>query len=134
MVTMSVEREALLDKAKSYFRNPVQKRLFVKAEDWILALPKAGAEAKLVETGSGKKIYSLGHSIRAIEKRAYLNTSNTMTVIDPAWDTEDPYVELEVWRYDPVRFTDKNTVDSISLTLSFMGEDDNALELNINKL
>lgn len=128
MVTMSMERQALLDKAKDYLRNPVQKRLFVKAQDWILALPKAGKEAKLVETGS------LGHSIRAIEKRAYLDTADTMTVIDPAWNTQEAYVELEVWRYDPARFTDKHIVDSISLSLSLMGENDNALELNINKL
>ena len=128
MVTMSMERNALLDKAKSYLRNPVQKRLYVKTQDWILALPKAGKEAKLVETGS------LGHSIRAIEKRAYLDTADTMTVIDPAWNTQEAYVELEVWRYDPARFTDKHIVDSISLSLSLMGENDNALELNINEL
>lgn len=134
MVTMSMEREALLDKARIFLRNPVQKRLYVKAQDWILALPKAGKEARLEETDSGEKTYSLGHNIRAIEKRAYLNTADTMTIIDPAWDTEEAYIELEVWRYDPARFTDKHTVDSISLSLSFEGEDDNALELNINKL
>lgn len=134
MVAMSMEREALLDKAKSYLRNPVQKRLYVKTEDWILALPKAGVEAKLVKTDSTKKKDSLGHTIRAIEKREYLKCADTMTVIDPAWDTEEAYIELEVWRYDPTRFTDKHTVDSISLSLSFKGEDDNALELSINEL
>lgn len=134
MVTMSMERQALLDKAKSYLRNPVQKRLYVKAEDWILALPKAGMDAKPVRTDSGKSKDSLGHTVRAIEKREYLKCAETMKSIDPAWDTEETYIELEVWRYDPARFTDKHTVDSISLSLSFLGEDDNALELNINEL
>lgn len=134
MVTMSMERQALLDKAKSYLRNPVQKRLYVKAEDWILALPKAGMEAKPVRTDSGKSKDSPGHTIRAIEKREYLKCAETMKSIDPAWDTEEPYIELEVWRYDPARFTDKHIVDSISLSLSFLGEDDSALELNINEL
>lgn len=134
MVTMSMERETLLDKAKPYLRNPVQKRLFVKAEDWILALPPAGREARQADTGSGMESNSLGYHIRAIEKREYLNTADTMTFIDPAWDTEEPYIELEVWRYDPTRFAGKHTVDSISLSLSFMGEDDNAMELDINKL
>lgn len=134
MVTRSMEREALLDKAKSYLRDPVQKRLYVKAEDWILALPKAGKEAKLVKTDLRKKKDSLGHTIRAIEKREYLNMADTMTIIDPAWDTEEAYIELEVWRYDPARFTDKQTVDSISLTLSLLGENDSALKLDINKL
>ena len=134
MVTMSMERQALLDKAKSYLRNPVQKRLYVKAEDWILALPKAGMEAKPVRTDSGKSKDSPGHTIRAIEKREYLKCAETMKSIDPAWDTEESYIELEVWRYDPARFTDKHIVDSISLSLSFLGEDDSALELNINEL
>ncbi len=134
MVTMSMERQALLDKAKSYLRKPVQKRLYVKAEDWILALPKAGMDAKLVRTDSGKSKESPGHTVRAIEKREYLKCAETMKSIDPAWDTEETYIELEVWRYDPARFTDKHTVDSISLSLSFLGEDDNALELNINEL
>ena len=134
MVTMSMERQALLDKSKSYLRNPVQKRLYVKAEDWILALPKAGMEAKPVRADSGKRNDSLGHTIRAIEKREFLKCADTLTSVDPAWDTEEPYIELEVWRYDPARFTDKHTVDSISLSLSFLGEDDDALELNINEL
>lgn len=134
MVAMSMEQEATLDKAKKYFRNPVQKRLYVKAESWILALPKSGKEAKLVETETEKREFPLTHHIRAIEKRAYLNTADSMKVIDPAWDTKEPYIELEVWRYDPARFTDKSIVDSISLSLSLMGENDDALELNINKL
>lgn len=134
MVTMSMEREALLDKAKSYLRNPVQRRLYVKAEDWMLALPKAGVEAKPVRTDLGERRDSLGHTIRAIEKREYLKCADTMMSIDPAWDTEETYIELEVWRYDPARFTDRHTVDSISLSLSFLGEGDNAMELNINEL
>lgn len=134
MVTMNMERQTILDKAKNYLRNPVQKRLYVKAEDWILALPKAGMEAKLVKAGLGGGKASLGHAIRAIEKREYLKCADTMTSIDPAWNTEEPYIELEVWRYNPTRFSGKHTVDSISLSLSFLGEDDNALELNINEL
>lgn len=134
MVTMSMEREALLDKAKSYLRNPVQRRLYVKAEDWMLALPKAGVEAKPVRMDLGERRDSLGHTIRAIEKREYLKCADTMTSVNPAWDTEKAYIELEVWRYDPARFTDKHTVDSISLSLSFLGEGDNAMELNINEL
>lgn len=134
MVTMSMEQEAILDKAKSFLRNPVQKRLYVKAEDWILALPKSGREAKLVNVEWKEEKFPLTNKIRAIEKRVYLDTADSMKVVDPAWDTKEPYIELEVWRYDPARFTDKTIVDSISLSLSLMGENDDALELNINKL
>lgn len=131
MVAMSMEREALWNEAKRYFRNPVQKRLFVKKQDWILDLPKAGREAWLAQTGSEKEKNSLGHCIRAIEKRTYLKKADTLTVIDPDWDTKEPYIELEVWRYAPARFTDKQTVDSISLSLSLEGERDGGMKLNI---
>ena len=39
--------------------------------------------------------------VRAIEKRIFLEQSDRITVVDPAWDTRTEYLELEVWRYDP---------------------------------
>ena len=72
--------------------------------------------------------------VRAIEKRIFLEQSDRITVVDPAWDTRTEYLELEVWRYDPVKFAHDSIVDSFSLALSFKGELDEAVKLNINKL
>ena len=74
------------------------------------------------------------HPVRAIEKKVYLEHAEEIESIDPAWDTHTDYVELEVWRYDPDRFSQESIVDSLSLALSLKGEQDEAMKLNINKL
>lgn len=133
MVALSMDKMSLYKKAEGYLRNPVQKRLFVKTEDWLLELPVAGQEAccALLPEESD---YEIPHKTRAIEKRKYLDTANRIQEVDPAWDTDVDFLELEVWRYDPARFTDGHIVDSVSLALSTRGEDDNAVKLNIDKL
>ena len=68
--------------------------------------------------------------VRAIEKKKYLEVADRIQIVDPAWDMEVSYLELEVWRYDPVRFTDGNYVDSISYALSLEGDDDMAWKMN----
>ncbi len=130
MVTTALPKKELFERAKPYLRNPVQKRLFVKENEIVLALPITGQEALCVMNGRRGP----DHKVRAMEKRVFLDTSEVLQVVDPAWDTQVSYVELEVWRYDPMRFTDGSIVDSISLKLSLEGESDKTVEMNINKL
>lgn len=130
MVTMALPKRELYEKAYGYLRNPVQKRVYVKTESRLLSLPKSGKEALADKTHTA----GTGRKIRAIEKREYLDTSDSMQTIDPDWDTDTDYIELEVWRYDPKRFGTNHTVDSISLALSFMGENCDVVEMEINKL
>lgn len=131
MVCACYAPKALYDKARPYLRDPVQKRLYVKAQDWLDELPKAGTEAAGIlgaACGMGR------FPVRAIEKRIYLERAADITVIDPAWDTQTACIELEVWRYDPLKFAHNSIVDSFSLALSFKGESDKAVKLNIDKL
>lgn len=130
MVTTALPKKELYERAKPYLRNPVQKRLFVKENKILLALPITGQEA-LCAINDRR---GLEHKVRAMEKRVFLDTSDMLQVVDPAWDTQVSYVELEVWRYDPMRFTDGSIVDSISLKLSLEGESDKTVEMNIDKL
>lgn len=130
MVTTTLPKKELFERARPYLRNPVQKKLFVKENEILLALPITGQEALCVYNERGV----IEHKVRAMEKRVFLDTSDTLQIVDPAWDTQVSYIELEVWRYDPVRFTDGSIVDSISLKLSLEGESDKTVEMNINKL
>lgn len=125
MVTSLYDRKELFQKAFPYMRNPVQKRLFVKEEEWLQKLPIAG------ETVTQRKSV---FETRAIEKKVFLEHADQITIVDPAWDTDVKYLELEVWRYDPTRFTDGTIVDSISHALSLKGDDDLAVKLNIDEL
>lgn len=131
MVTNATEsKKDLYDKAMPYMRNPIQKKMFVKTEDWLLDLPKSGSDYAHDKLGEEKNNYST----RAIEKKVYLEKSDKITEVDPAWDINVDYLELEVWRYDPTRFTDGKYVDSISYALSLEGDDDMTEKMNINEL
>lgn len=129
MVVATEKGNNLYRKAEDYLRDPVQKRLFVKVQDWMLDLPVSGQEA--VEILNGNKDAKISYRTRAIEKRMYLDTSDSIESVDPAWVTDTEYIELEVWRYDPSRFSKDNIVDSISLELSTRGGDGNTVEVNI---
>lgn len=133
MVT-TADRLSLYQKASGYMRNPVQKKLFVRTKDWLLELPVSGMEAcsqLWKEEFADTKVL---HRTRAIEKKKYLKCVQDIQEVDPAWERDADFLELEVWRYDPARFTDGHFVDSVSLALSTMGEADCAVKLNINKL
>ena len=119
MVTAAFDRKILYEKAQPYLRNPVQKRLYAKEEEWLLKLPVAGREAAyMMNTESDRPKLP----VRAIEKRTYLDNADKITSVDPSWDTKTACIELEVWRYDPARFTNDPIVDSFSLALSLKGE------------
>jgi len=130
MVTAACSGKELYERAREYLRSPIQRRFYAKQEDWLLELPIAGRQAAY-ETGLTHE--RSDYPVRAIEKRAYLDCAERITALDPAWDTQTPCVEIEVWRYDPVRFGNAHKVDSFSLALS-LGESDGAADLDIDKL
>lgn len=134
MVISDTGSKELYERAFEFFRDPVQKRMFVKAEEWLIELPISGKEAGYIIQPFEEKLQKPEYRTRAMEKKVYLDCSEKIHVVDPAWDKNVDYIELEVWRYDPARFTDGKIVDSISLALSIMGEVDKTMRVNIDKL
>lgn len=114
MVCATAKKEELFHKASRLLRNPVQKKMFVRSSPEILKLPLAGEEA-LWDKGYCEKPQ---YKIRAIEKKEFNDTMRDIESVDPNWVTDAEVIELEVWRYNPVRFSDGNIVDSISLALT----------------
>ena len=43
-------------------------------------------------------------------------------------------MRLELWAYDPVLFSNKNTADSLSVALSFKDTNDERLEVAVEEL
>lgn len=134
MLISDLTPKELYKKAFEYLRDPIQRRMFVKAEDWLLELPVAGKEAAHIIQPFDDILDSPPYRTRAMEKRVFLDNQDRIKVVDPAWEKNVDYIELEVWRYDPARFTDGKIVDSISLSLSIMGEVDIEKRVNIDKL
>ena len=46
----------------------------------------------------------------------------------PLWETDKEPVNIELWKYDPLLFSDKGTVDPVSLALTFKENADERIE------
>lgn len=114
MVCSAMNKEDLFKTAYPLLRDPIQKKLFVRSSPEILNLPKSGEEA-LWSKGYGEKPE---RKIRAIEKKQFNDTMRDIENVDPNWVTDVEVIELEVWRYSPVMFSDGDFVDTISLALT----------------
>ena len=71
--------------------------------------------------------------VKAIGKAA-LKSIDSNLIVDPKWNTLDNYLELEIWKYDPVPFMNNGNVDTISLALSLSDEKDERVEYEIEHL
>ena len=116
-------------KAKPYLINPVLKRVYVLRNHEIDALLLSG-ETALAEKSmlNSPRILS-----RAIDKKKF-SELNTLQIINPAWHMDQDYVELEIWKYNPLPLARNNIVDVISLSLSFINDKDERLEKAIEQI
>lgn len=96
---------------KDYLRNPVQKRVFVKAID--KSYPYAGLDALA-------RISMLNPSLRtmvAISKSEFENIK--FQVVEDSDRIKNEYlIEVQVWAYDPMFFSKNDIVDILSLAKS----------------
>lgn len=114
MVCTTMNKQALFKTAYPMLRDPIQKRLFVRSSPEILKLPLSGEEA-LWSKGYGERPE---RKIRAIEKKQFNDTMRDIENVDPNWVTDTEVVELEVWRYSPIMFSNGDFVDTVSLALT----------------
>lgn len=114
MVCTTMNKQALFETAYPMLRDPIQKRLFVRSSPEILKLPLSGEEA-LWSKGYGERPE---RKIRAIEKKQFNDTMRDIENVDPNWVTDTEVVELEVWRYSPIMFSNGDFVDTVSLALT----------------
>ena len=119
----------LYEKAKRYLINPVQKKIYIVHPEEHTSFPYAGLSA-LSNTsmlGDPRK------EVRAIGKAA-LKSIDSNQIIDPKWNLSENYLELEVWKYNPVPFIKNGNVDTISLVLSLSDEKDERIEFELEYL
>lgn len=98
--------------AKKYMQSPVQNRMYVIKDVDEGNFPLAGETALAEKTmlnppnTCAKALYK--KQARDIQKK---------DVVDPKWEMDKNYIELEVWKYDPALFAVNGVVDMISLEL-----------------
>ena len=120
---------ALYEKAKSYLINPVQKKVYIVHPEEHTRFPYAGMSA-LSHTSMLSEPRKV---VRAIGKAA-LKSIDSNLIVDPKWNTLENYLELEIWKYDPIPFMNNGNVDTISLALSLSDEKDERVEYELEHL
>lgn len=122
----------LYERAKSYLTDPVQKRVYIaKGDNNLLILPLCGESALCERT----MLNMPRVSSRAIGRKSYAGwKAAELQQVDPAWSAESDYMELQVWKYDPIPFSDTGTVDVVSLAASFYDSQDERIEMAVEEM
>lgn len=119
----------LYERAKEYMQSPIQKKIYVLNDEVYNNLPSSGEEALAQKT----MLNSPKYHIKAIDKKEIKNFSKKK-MVDPKWETDSNYIELELWKYDPALFAKECVVDIISLTLSLKELGDERIEEQIEEM
>lgn len=114
------------DRARELLINPVQKTITVvkekKYDTYLLSGESALAERTLL---SDSKVIT-----RAVYKDDF--DLDQATEVLPLWETDKEAINIELWKYDPLLFSDKGVVDPVSLALSFKENVDERIEGAVN--
>ncbi len=119
----------LYEMASPHLISPVQKRVFVRNTPVLKNCPYSGESALAART----MLNPPEIPVQAIERKEF-NQLQNLEIIDPAWYDELDYIELEIWKYDPVLLASNGIVDIISLTASLQEQNDERIGLAIEEL
>ncbi len=117
-MTIDESPRVLLDKAKDYMINPIQKILYVEDEE---------AYREYLLSGESALSANSMLSVPSIQSRAVFKNKvsvDGITEVDVKWDDTKAPVRLELWKYDPELFSKNGVVDPISLSLCYSHETD----------
>ena len=118
-------QEKLFEKSKVYLTTPVRKAGYIDkmqvTENMVFAGETALSEKTMLNPS---RVVTY-----AISEKGYDKTLLTDELIDP-----DKQVRLELWAYDPKQFSKDNSVDDISLILSFGETNDERIEEAVGEL
>ena len=118
-------RYELFEKAKVYLTTPVRRAGYIDKTQVTENMVFAGETAL-----SEKTMLNPSRVVTyAINEKDYDKTLLTEELIDP-----DRQARLELWAYDPKRFSEDNSADDISVVLSFKNTKDERIEEAVEEL
>jgi len=118
-------RNDLFERAKPHLLNPVRKKLYVDYKKLTSGLPLAGYSALSELTMLGKP---------SIDTYAYHGKVGEIDGLDTLIDYNEQ-AEVEVWQYNPTVLSRKpGIVDTLSLVVSLLHDDDPRVEQSIDEL
>ncbi len=117
--------QELFETAKSYLMNPVKRTIYV---------PKTEIKDKLLVSGySALSEYSMLNP-PAVEYFAVGSVTAWNKSSSGRLQNSDDQCAIELWRYDPKKLTDGNSVDRLSLALAFRENRDERIEEAIEEM
>jgi hypothetical protein len=125
----SRDRREIWEKAQSFLRSPVNKRLFIRRTE--------GAEAPIRAGLTALAHYSMlappAHTIYALSREDWKALRRRHKIIEvPARDPDGS--EIEVWWYPPALFAEDGIVDRLSLYLSLKDDHDERTETALEEM
>lgn len=124
-----ISKKDFWKKGKDYLIDPVQKKIYLsekpKGIDLYLSNQSALAELSMIGDPHTESY--------AISKNDLEKIKKEMLIADYEADSIS-YLVIEVWRYQPGLFTDKNIVDIFSLYAELKDQDDPRIEIEFEQL
>lgn len=109
-------------KAQPYLISPVLKSFFVHKEE----INKQGIACGEALLSKHSDLADPQYQSRALYKKD--EVLNQLHSVNAQWSDEEDLIHIEVWRYDPQLFAQKDGVDPVSLACTFNGLYDERME------
>jgi hypothetical protein len=127
-IRRNMPRRAYYEKAKGFLINPIQKIITVMRGERTCNMWCAGETALSQETQLNPP---------RIEEMAIYKGDETIDqfeTVDERLVDQEHVVRVQLWKYNPSYFANNGKVDRISLACSFIGNEDERIEMSIDEL
>ena len=121
-------RKEYYENAKTYLINPVQKVITIRRCEVIFESFTAG------ETALSQQSELNPPSIKECAIYKGEEVVNRLEIVDARSENPDACLKVQLWKYNPFYFAREGRVDPVSLACTFKGNEDERIEMSIEKL
>ena len=127
-IQRNCSRKEYYKNAKEYLINPVQKVITIMRYEATFESFVAG-ETSLSQLS---ELNPPGIEERAIYKGE--EVIDQLEIVDARSEEPDDCLKVQLWKYNPSYFASEGCVDPVSLACTFKGNEDERIEMSIEKL
>jgi DNA-binding MarR family transcriptional regulator len=115
--------------SSGYLQSPVQKKIYVSLKYFDMDLSFAG------ETALAKRsmLNYPKRTVFAMDKKVVKDIPQE-AIVEPKLMTDNDYIEIELWKYNPSVYTSDEMVDIVSLVQSLKDVEDERVEMQIEEI
>ena len=127
-IKRNYSRKEYYENAKAYLINPVQKEITIMR-----------CEATFESFSAGETALSQESELNPprIEERAIYKGEEVvdqLEIVDIRLEDIDDCLKVQLWKYNPSYFAREGCVDPVSLACTFKGNEDERIEMSVEKL